>query len=70
VVLDPLLFPEEIYDEFNNIKQNEIDKSKVNYSQINMHNLLEGTRYVQERKTENVSSIFKDLDKIKGASLF
>jgi len=70
VVLDKYLFPEEIVDEFESLKEKELAKPRVNYGSINMHNLLEGTRYVRERKSENTASIFKEIDRIKGMQLF
>jgi len=70
VVLDKKLFPEEIVKDFEDKKQMELDKSRLNYASLNMHDLLEGTRYVREKKNENVASIFKEIDRIKGNSLF
>jgi hypothetical protein len=70
VILDAEFFPEEIVDEFVKNKNKELRKPKVNYSSLNMHDLLEGTRYVRERKNENEASIFKEIDRIAGKSLF
>jgi 5'-3' exonuclease len=70
VVLDEHGFPEEIVDEFNKTKIEQLQKPRVNYSNINMQNLLEGTRYVHERKNENVASIFTEIDRIKPNALF
>jgi len=69
-VLDQKFFPEEIIKSFEYIKEKDLSKLKSNYSNLNMYNLLEGTRYVQERKNDNISSIFKEIDKVKGNSLF
>jgi 5'-3' exonuclease len=70
VVLDKELFPEKIVKTFEGIKENELSKPRVNYANLNMHNLLEGTRYVRERKNENEAPIFKQIDRIKGNALF
>ena len=71
VVLSPTLFPEKIQKDFKEIKEKEIIKPRVNYSTLNMYNLLEGTQYVNERKTKgSESSIFKEIDKMQGKSLF
>jgi hypothetical protein len=70
VVLDPEYFPEEITQKFNEIKQSQIDLPRVNYANTNMHDLLEGTRYVREKKNENEASIFKQIDRISGKALF
>jgi len=71
VVLSPILFPEKIQQDFENLKEKELAKPKVNYASINMHNLLEGTRYVNERKTSGTeSNIFREMDKMTGKSLF
>jgi 5'-3' exonuclease, N-terminal resolvase-like domain len=70
VVLDKNLFPEEIVKSFEELKQKELDKPRVNYGSLNMQNLLEGTRYVREKNTESEASIFKEIDRIKGNALF
>jgi len=70
VILDSHFFPTELVEQFNKIKENELAKSKVNYSSINMKNLLEGTRYVTEKKSKNEASIFKEIDRINHTSLF
>ena len=70
VVLDQTFFPEEIVNEFEKIKQTQLDKPRVNYANLNMQNLLEGTRYVREKKNENEAPIFKQIDRIKGTALF
>ena len=70
VVLDSDFFPKEITQKFNEIKQSQLDLPRVNYANTNMHDLLEGTRYVREKKNENESSIFKQIDRIKGTALF
>jgi len=69
VILNKLLFPEEIVDQFEKIKEEDLQKPRVNYGSINMYNLLEGTQYVRERKSENEAGIFKEIDRISG-SLF
>lgn len=70
VVLDSIFFPEEIVETFEKNKNKELEKIRVNYGNLNMYNLLEGTNYIKERKNENVSSIFKDIDRINKTSLF
>ena len=70
VVLDQAFFPEEIVNSFNEIKKNELEKPKVNYANLNMQDLLEGTRYVREKKNENEAPIFKQIDSIRGNALF
>jgi len=70
VVLSPDVFPEEIINKFNEVKQKELDKPRVNYSSLNMKDLLEGTRYISEKKNENEASIFKQIDRISGTALF
>lgn len=70
VVLDPDFFPAEIVEKFNEVKQRDLDLPRVNYANTNMHDLLEGTRYVREKKNENESAIFKQIDRIKGTALF
>jgi len=70
VVLDQHFFPEEIVENFEKVKQIELDKPRVNYGSVNMHNLLEGTRYVREKKSENEAPIFKQIDRIQGIALF
>jgi len=70
VILDAAFFPEEIVDEFVKNKNKQLEKPKVNYSSLNMHDLLEGTQYVRERKYENEAGIFKEIDRITGKSLF
>lgn len=70
VVLDYIFFPEEIVETFEKNKNKELEKIRVNYGNLNMYNLLEGTNYIKERKNENVSSIFKDIDRINKTSLF
>lgn len=69
-VLDFHFFPEDIVEAFNDFKEEEFAKPRVNYSNVNMYNLLEGTRYVRERKNENEASIFKEIDRIAGKALF
>ena len=70
VVLDQHFFPEDIVETFNNLKEEQLAKPRINYASVNMYNLLEGTRYVRERKTENEAGIFKEIDRIAGKSLF
>ena len=70
VVLSPSVFPKEIIDTFEELKVEQILRPKVNYASLNMHNLLEGTRYVYEKKIKNEASIFKEIDRIKGTPLF
>lgn len=70
VVLDRYLFPIQIVEDFEKLKQTELDKPRVNYSSLNMYNLLEGTRYVREKKNDNEAPIFKQIDRIQGIALF
>jgi len=70
VVLDPSQFPEEIVEEFNKLKNEEFEKPRQLYGSLNMQDLLRGTRYLSERKSANEASIFKELDNLKGKSLF
>jgi len=70
VVLNTLFFPSSIIEKFHEIKTINLEKPRTNYANLNMYNLLEGTRYVKERKNDNEASIFKEIDKIKGTSLF
>jgi len=74
VVLDPKLFPETIIDEFNKIKEEQLNKSRPNVGDINMNNMLQGTRYVRASQggtgTGNEASIFKEIDKLSSKSLF
>ena len=64
------MFPEEIVDKFEKGKEEQLSKPRLSYGSINMHNLLEGTRYVREKKSDNEASIFKEIDRIKGIQLF
>ncbi|MCK9446490.1 hypothetical protein M0Q50_06425 [bacterium] len=70
VVLDPKYFPEEIVNQFNIIKDEQLKRPRINYSNINMKYLLDGTRYVSEVKSSNEASIFKEIDRIKQFPLF
>jgi len=70
VVLDQHFFPEDIVTTFNQLKDVEFAKPRVNYGSLNMHNLLEGTRYVREKKQDNEAPIFKQIDRIRGTALF
>lgn len=70
VILDSEIFPEEIQNEFDEIKEKELSKPRINYTTLNMNDLLEGTRYIKESKSENEASIFKEIDRIKGSALF
>jgi 5'-3' exonuclease, N-terminal resolvase-like domain len=70
VVLNHNLFPVEIVATFDKNKQAEIDKPRVNYANLNMHNILEGTRYVTNKKNESEAAIFHQIDRIHGKSLF
>lgn len=70
VVLDSKFFPEEIVKEFDELKGKELERDKINYSQINMHDLLEGTKYVSKKSNETEASIFKEIDRIIGIPLF
>ena len=70
VVLDPKLFPKSIVNKFQNIKNEELKKPRANYTNLNMYNLLEGTRYIHEKTNENEASIFKKIDRIQGKKLF
>jgi 5'-3' exonuclease len=70
VVLNTLFFPSSIIEKFHKIKTINLEKPRTNYANLNMYNLLEGTRYVKERKNDNEASIFKEIDKIKGTALF
>lgn len=70
VVLDSDFFPNSITKAFNETKQAQLDIPRVNYANVNMQNLLEGTRYVREKKNENESIIFKQIDRIQGNALF
>jgi hypothetical protein len=70
VILDKQFFPKEIIETFEKQKEVELSKPRVNYSSLNMYNLLEGTRYVKERKSENEAPIFKDFDNMLKNSLF
>lgn len=69
-ILDPKVFPQSIIDKFETTKDELLQRPRVNYSSINMHNILEGTRYVSERKRDNEASIFKEIDRISRKSLF
>jgi len=75
VILDSAFFPESITDKFNEIKTIELAKPYANRGGINMHNLLEGTRYVNPNSKYNKpnrseAGIFKEIDRIKANSLF
>lgn len=65
VILDKTLFPIEIINDFEKHKQKQLQKPRINYSSINMYNLLEGSSYVKN-KNENVVSFFKEVDRISG----
>ncbi|MFA5152823.1 MAG: hypothetical protein WC554_09710, partial [Clostridia bacterium] len=69
IVLDKYIFPEKIIEVFNKKIKIDLEKPRANYSSLNMQELLNGTRYVREHKG-TVSSIFKDIDNIKGTALF
>lgn len=70
VVLDEQFFPEEILNDFISIKEVELEKPRVNLINLNMHNLLEGTRYLDKKPGQSEASIFKQIDRIQGKSLF
>ena len=74
VVLDPKLFPETIIEDFNKIKEEEMNKPRPDVGNINMNNMLQGTRYVRASQggTGNgtEASIFKEIDKLSSKSLF
>jgi len=70
VILDPKFLPEDIFKEFHKTKKEQLDKPRVNYTNLNMYNLLEGTRYVTNKKNENEAPIFKQIDRIAGKALF
>jgi 5'-3' exonuclease len=63
VALDPLVFPEEIRNEFNKIKTEELKRPKTSNTGVNMHQLLSSTRYVTT-KPNNKSTIFSELDRL------
>ena len=64
VVLDENYFPASIVDTFHATKQEQLDRPRINYSGINMRDLLEGTRYITEKKHSSEASIFKQIDRI------
>jgi len=66
VVLNKEYFPKEIIQIFEDVKAIELERPKINYGSLNMHDLLEGTRYVSEQNTENEANIFKQIDRIAG----
>jgi hypothetical protein len=71
VVLDPLVFPTQIYEDFKNIKDIELKKPKTQNTNVSMWDLLNGTKYVSiDRKPQNKSSIFNEIDKISKNALF
>lgn len=71
VVLCPAIFPEQIQRDFENAKTEALNKPRVNYGSSSMYNLLEGTKYVSERKTKGTeATIFGEIDKTIGKSLF
>jgi predicted nucleic acid-binding protein len=70
VVLSPFVFPEEIQNEFKDLKDKELEKPRVNFSNTNMHILLEGTKYVNTKKVENEANIFREIDKMSKNPLF
>ena len=70
VVLNSKFFPESIVENFHELKVEQLSRPRVNYANVNMHELLEGARYVREKKNENESSIFKQIDRINKTSLF
>jgi len=70
VFLNTNIFPKEIIEEFNKLKYDSINKPRVSFSNVNMYSLLEGTKYVTNKKHENESSIFKEIDEIRGKMLF
>jgi len=68
VVLDKTLFPEEIVEKFEELKQDQLVRPRPDISGVNMNTMLQGTRYVKEKQggtgkgTE--SSIFKEIDRL------
>lgn len=71
VVLSPDIFPEQILKDFENAKTDALNKPRMNYGSSSMYNLLEGSKYVNERKTKGTeASIFGEIDKTIGKSLF
>lgn len=70
VILSPCLFPKEITETFNILKVSELNKPKINLGNVNMYNLLEGTKYVKTSKDTNEIDIFKEIDRMSGKSLF
>lgn len=68
VVLDKSLFPENIVNEFNEVKENLLTKPRPEIGNLNMNTMLQGTRYVRASQggkgygTE--SSIFKEIDRL------
>ena len=80
VVLNENFFPQEIVNAFHDLKQDQLDKPRINYGNVNMRDLLEGTRYITEKKQSSEAryitekkqsseaSIFKQIDRINTKS--
>lgn len=70
VVLSRDEFPKEIVEAFDKTVEKEMNKPYISSQQLNMNSILEGTRYVKAKSTENEASIFKDLDHLTTKGLF
>jgi len=66
VVLDKKLFPQEILEDFDKLKEEELSRPRPEIGGINLNTILQGTRYVKASKggtgNGNESSIFKEID--------
>lgn len=70
VVLDPKFFPKDIVKKFEETKNENLEKPRTNYTNLNMQSLLSGTKYVDENRSRAESNIFKDIDSIPNHKLF
>jgi len=68
VVLDKALFPKEIVEKFDELKEEQLIRPRPDIGGVNMNTILQGTRYVKAKQggtgqgTE--SSIFKEIDRL------
>jgi len=64
VVLDETYFPEDIVNKFHELKDDQLARPRIQYGNVNMRDLLEGTRYITQKKQSSEASIFKQIDRL------
>jgi len=66
VILDSTFFPDNICKEFETIKNDYEITPKISLLSLKMQDLLEGTKYLDNMRSENESIIFKQIDRVQG----